>query len=379
MTDGGILKNANNFQSETENRKFRPKLVLVHEDSQNDAATEEILSRLSGVETRIVRDSGDAVHSSDTLFLTRHNGKFLKPCQGRGAEMCCNYYVAGYAWNCHFDCSYCVLQGYLTDPALIVATNINDYLDEIGETLDAQPNRIFRIGTGELADSLALDAITHYTKRLVPFFATLANGVLELKTKSVEIANLERLNHNGRTVVSWSLNSKKIRASEEKHTASIDERLVAAELCAKWGYRLGFHFDPLVYYPGWEDDYREVVRELFGRINPKNIAWISLGALRFTPRLGEIIRLRRPESRLPYGEFVPGHHGKLRYFRPLREEIYRKMLDWIREAAPSVFVYLCMESRLVWERCLNDDTRDKEHLSDILDARANDHVFSKPG
>ena len=352
--------------------KFLPKLVLIHEDSLRDAAAREISSRLCGIETRIFRDhpNDESVRSRDTLFLTRYNGKFLKPCQGGGAEMCCNYYVAGYAWNCHFDCSYCVLQGYLTDPALIIATNIEDYLNEIGGTIRALPNRMFRIGTGELADSLALDSITHYTKRIVPFFAALPNGVLELKTKSAEIANLEGLNHGGHTVVSWSLNSVTIRASEEKLTATIDDRLAAAEQCAKWGYRLGFHFDPLVYYPGWEDGYREVVRELFSRINPVNIAWISLGALRFTPRLGEIIRRRHPESHLPYGEFIPGHHGKLRYFRPLREEMYRKMIEWIREESPSVFVYLCMESRLVWERCLNDGTRGKEHLSDILDARA---------
>ncbi|MDR0310577.1 MAG: DNA photolyase [Acidobacteriota bacterium] len=345
--------------------------MLVHEDSLRDAATGEILSRLSGVETKIVRNHSDEAeaHSKDTLFLTRHKGKFLKPCQGGGAEMCCNYYIAGYAWNCRFDCSYCVLQGYLTNPALIVATNIEDYMDEIGGALRALPNRVFRIGTGELADSLALDAITRYTKRVVPFFAALPNGVLELKTKSVEIANLEGLNHGGHTVVSWSLNSKKIRASEEKLSATIDGRLAAAAQCAKWGYRLGFHFDPLVYYPGWEEDYREIVRELFSVINPENIAWISLGALRFTPRLGEAIRRRHPESRLPYGEFVPGHHGKLRYFRPLREEMYRKMFDWIRNESRSVFVYLCMESRLVWERCLSDGTRDKEHLSDMLDSR----------
>jgi len=351
---------------------YKPKLVLVHEDSLHDAATHEIMSRLSGVETHIVRDKSDnaTACSRDTLFLTRHNGQFLKPCQGGGAEMCCNYYVAGYAWNCPLDCSYCVLQGYLADPAMVIATNIEDYLNEIGGTLRDQPNRMFRIGTGELTDSLVLDAITHYTKRIVPFFAALSNGVLELKTKTVEISNLEGLNHGGHTIVSWSLNSVNIRDSEEKLTPTIAGRLEAAEQCAKWGYRLGFHFDPLVYYPGWEDGYHEAVRELFGRINPENIAWVSLGALRFTPRLGEIIRRRHPESRLPYEEFVPGHHGKLRYFRPLREEMYRKMVSWIRKEAPSVFVYLCMESRLVCERCLNDGTRSKEHLSDILDARS---------
>jgi len=351
---------------------YRPKLVLVHEPALRDIATGEILERLQGIEKRVVRDTNEIAHSADTLILTRHPGKFLKPCQGAGAEMCCDYHVAGCVWNCHLDCTYCVLQAYLTDPAMIVATNIEDFQDEISAALQQSPNRIFRIGTGELADSLALDDITAYSKRLVPFFASLRNGILELKTKSDTIANLKDLDHRGHTIVSWSMNTCGIRGSEEKKSATIDERLTAAAQCQAWGYRLGFHFDPLVYYPGWEDDYREVVRDLFAAVNPERIAWISLGALRFTPRLRDVIRERHPESRLPYGEFIPGHHGKLRYFRPIREEMYRKMRAWIREESPQTFVYLCMESLLLWERSFDDFPANKEQLSDRLDQRCVD-------
>ena len=42
--------------------------------------------------------------------------------------------------------------------------------------------------------------------------------------------------------------------------------------------------------------------------------------------------------------------GKLRYFQPLRVEMYRKMVGWIRRAAPTVKIYLCMESREVWQQ-----------------------------
>jgi spore photoproduct lyase len=42
--------------------------------------------------------------------------------------------------------------------------------------------------------------------------------------------------------------------------------------------------------------------------------------------------------------------GKLRYFHPLRVEMYRKMVYWIRRAAPTVKIYLCMESREVWQQ-----------------------------
>ncbi|HSW39048.1 MAG TPA: DNA photolyase, partial [Acidobacteriota bacterium] len=310
---------------------YCPELVLVHDRSWHDAATREILERLPGIGIKTISDAA-AAHKlsagsdrSTTLVLMHYPGAFLKACQGAGADMCCNYFVASHGWNCHLECTYCVLQSYLKSKALFVFTNIEDLLAEVGKTLGLFPNKTFRIGTGELSDSLALDHITAYSRRLIPFFASSANGILELKTKSDQIGNLANLVHGGRTIVSWSLNPRRISRSEEPKSATIDERLSAAAQCAAWGYRLGFHFDPIVYFEGWEQEYQEIVGDLFAAVNPDVIAWISLGALRFTPSLREYIRERHPGSRLPYGEFVPGHHGKLRYFRPIREEIYRKM------------------------------------------------------
>jgi spore photoproduct lyase len=248
---------------------------------------------------------------------------------------------------------------------MVVCTNIDTLLAEIGQTLARSPRRL-RIGTGELADSLALDSITHFSRRLIPLFASHENGILELKTKSDQIANLEGLDHRGRTVVSWSMNSKRICDTEERMAATFEERLAAAVRCQEWGYRLGFHFDPLIHYDGWEAGYREAVEEVFRAVDPGRVAWVSLGALRFTPHLRELIQKRFPESKIPYGEFVPGHHGKLRYFRPIREEMYRKMLSWIRAAAPDVFVYLCMESGIVWERSLGECPRNAADLCQRL-------------
>jgi spore photoproduct lyase len=353
---------------------YRPERVLVQDRAWHDAATGDILERLRAVETETISDISavsEACAGSDrgtTLVLMHYPGTFLKACQGSGAEMCCNYHIASHAWNCHLECSYCILQSYLKSNALYVFTNIEDLLAETERTLLRDPDKIFRIGTGELADSLVLDHITAYSRRLIPFFASSANGILELKTKSDQIGNLENLSHGGHTIISWSLNSRSISRSEERKAATIDERLVAAAQCRKWGYRLGFHFDPIVYYEDWERGYREVVRDLFAAVSPDAIAWISLGALRFTPHLRDHIRERHPDSRLPYGEFVPGHHGKLRYFRPIREDIYRKMISWIREQSPRVTVYLCMENRLVWENCCPHGPRSADHLSDLLDA-----------
>lgn len=346
---------------------YRPNLILVHEESRQDPTTLGILERLPGIEVRTIRDRDISSYGNNTLVLQRHHGRFMRNCQGSGAEICCNYFVVSYAWNCHMECSYCVLRSYLNNEALVVCTNFDDLLREVGETLRLHPDRTFRIGTGELADSLALDSITCFSRRMVPFFASVPNGILELKTKSDQISNLQDLEHGGRTVVSWSMNSKRICRTEELKTATFEDRIGSARKCQEWGYRLGFHFDPIVYYEGWESEYREAIGEIFSAIDPDRIAWISLGALRFPPHLRDIVRRQFPHSIVPRGEFVPGHHGKLRYFRPIREEIYRKMKSWIHAAAPQVFVYLCMENRLVWQRSFGEAPRDADQLSDQMD------------
>ena len=358
---------------------YRPSKIIVHEDSWNDEATSEILSRLQEIPVHTTQDIDSVLSGYDeypdprasakrTLILARYPGRFMKACPGSGAEVCCNYQVINLISNCHFECSYCVLQSYLNNPSLIVYTNVEDLLNEVRDALGTNPRRFFRIGTGELADSLATDDITHFSRRLVPFFASLPNAVLELKTKSNTISNLQHLDHRNRTIISWSVNSKRICADEELKAATLQERLEAARQCQEWGYRIGFHFDPLICYQGWESEYRDAVKEIFRFVDPSRVAWISLGAMRFTPHLREIVRQRFPHSRIPYGEFVPGHHGKLRYFRPIREEMYAKIRAWIRETAPQVFVYLCMESRGVWNCSFGAAPESSSALSDQMDA-----------
>jgi spore photoproduct lyase len=137
---------------------------------------------------------------------------------------------------------------------------------------------------------------------------------------------------------------------DEHGTSSLEERLRAARRCQDAGYRLGFHFDPMIEYPGWEDDYRRLVEEIFATVDWRRISWLSLGVLRQTPGLRRTMGERFPRTKLLTGEQVSCPDGKLRYFQPLRVAMYRKMAGWIRRAAPTVKIYLCMESKEVWEQ-----------------------------
>jgi spore photoproduct lyase len=146
------------------------------------------------------------------------------------------------------------------------------------------------------------------------------------------------------------MNPQRVIDLDEHGTVSFDDRLRASRRCQEAGYRLGFHFDPMIEYAGWEKDYQSMVEEIFATIDWRRLSWLSLGVLRETPGLKRVMRDRFPQTRLLTGEQVLCPDGKLRYFQPLRVDMYRKMVKWIRRAAPTAKIYLCMESREVWQQ-----------------------------
>jgi len=81
------------------------------------------------------------------------------------------------------------------------------------------------------------------------------------------------------------------------------------------------------------------------------------------------MRERFPSTDLLSGEQVLCPDGKMRYFQPLRVSMYRKMLSWIRSAAPIVFVYLCMESKEVWEQVFGFAPRCEKELGKAIVSR----------
>jgi spore photoproduct lyase len=343
-------------------QSFKPEEIIVERGADQGPIYRNLRSALPDASFRFVDDldqsHGGTQGAPDSfgrakkkLHLLRHKGEFLKKCPGSDGQVCCNYFVVNFASNCPMDCSYCYLQEYLAqNPALKVFANVDDLITEVDGLLRSHPRFLFRIGTGEITDSLALDPYIGFAREVVPFFAAQPNVLLELKTKSDCVEGLLGLDPRERVVVSWSMNPQRVIDQDERGTATAAERLRAARRCQDAGYRLGFHFDPMVEYPGWEKDYEELLLQTFEAVDWRRISWLSLGVLRNTPGLKRAMRGRFPRTELLAAEQVLGADGKLRYFQPLRVQMYRKMLGWIRRAAPAVKVYLCMESREVWEQ-----------------------------
>jgi len=351
---------------------YRPARLAIETEVADSPLVKRILAALPDTPVSWVNRLGEDATEGDgsALEIVKYKGRFIKPCPGTRFYTCCGYQTLHLGSQCSIGCTYCILQAYFPSSNLRLFANLNDMMQQLDAHLRDSPNPVHRIGTGEFTDSLLLDPLTRHSEFLVPFFADQPNAVLELKTKTAQIGLLEKLEHRGHTIVAWSLNPPEVIAREEAGAAPLKERLEAARRCQEWGYRLAFHFDPLLVYPDWERGYGEVVDQLFSAVEPSTVAWVSLGALRFMPSLKPIIRKRYPASNLLTEEFIPGLDGKLRYFRDLRVKIFRHLGSLLNGGNQNLCVYLCMESEDIWREALGFTPAERGGLGAMLDRRA---------
>jgi len=350
--------------------EYRPERILLEKKVESSPLTQRVLQHWTGVPVELVNEAAEIRHytgKQPTLALIQYKGRFIKPCPGTPRHICCNYLILNIGYNCPLACSYCYLPAYLENPHLITLfANLEDMLGELKRLLASRPTYLMRIGTGEFTDSLIFDQITRLSETLIPLFSHAEGYLLELKTKTSLVDHLLELGPKQRVIISWSLNTSRIIEQEEPLTASLEERLLAAQACQRKGYWIGLHLDPLVHYEGWMEDYSQLLRLTFSYLDPSRIIWISLGGLRFLPELPPLIKERFPHCRIILGELFPGQDKKLRYLQKIRIELYTTLAILIRNYAPQTFIYLCMETPIVWRRSLGWSPQSDRHLARLF-------------
>ena len=289
------------------------------------------------------------------LFFTENKGRFLKKCPGSKGVVCCNYYTINSVTGCPYDCSYCILQHYIgNNPFITVFLNKEKAIEEIVSFL--AENRFLRVGTGELADSLALD---HLLDESGFFIGELSRRSLfervqfEFKTKSAEVERLlevKKLYPEANIVAGFSVNVPRFSANEEPGTATLEERMNAARQLQAAGVNVAIHFDPVLMLEELFDDYMQLIDFIFSQLDQSKIAWISMGGFRHTLALTETIIERNPKSLLLRGEMFPSDSdNKLRYLAFIRRRFYtafqKRISRFFRYDPP---LYMCMEKAFMW-------------------------------
>ena len=288
-----------------------------------------------------------ARRSKRQLALTVNRGAFVKPF-GQGECDAGQDYLIAHGANCPFDCEYCFLQGYFENAVPTIYVNVDDLCEELEAHLHEHEGQRPRYHAGEFCDALVFDGLTGLTRRLVPLFERHPGATLELRTKTA-VRPPEGLEPVPNVVVSWTMTPVSIANCLERGAARAADRIQAARRWQAAGFSVGIRFDPIVRLAGWEAEYLALVGELAVQLDAAAIESVMLGCLRFSPNLAKIARTRG-RGEIFVDELVPGADGKMRYFRPLREEVYRRVAQMVRHHLPGVPVDLCMESACVRRR-----------------------------
>lgn len=337
------------LQADLTDRPFSPKTVYIENNVANTPLAQRVRERFPQaqfLEWDGKTQVGEKNFSRrlETLVIHREKYDFVKPCPCSCAAAGCGYNLVNLGFGCRFECEYCFLQQYQNLHAVLLPANTEDFVTKIDEV--SWRKGIFdrpRIGSGEFTDSLVFDDLTHYSHQLVPFFRAHPHLQFEFKTKSTNTGELLKLGGSENIVVAWSVNAAPITEGAEHFTPGLTARLAAACEVAKAGYRLAFHFDPVVLYEEYQQDYRRTIEQMADTLPKDKVAWISVGTLRFSRELKKMIENRFPENTILNGEFLLDFDGKMRYGETQRLEAYRFLVPLLRKTFPKAQVYLCME------------------------------------
>jgi spore photoproduct lyase len=258
--------------------------------------------------------------------------------------VCCNLHTIDAVKNCLYGCSYCTIQTFYGRD-ILVQKDIKKKLDKI----KIEPDRFYHFGTGQSSDSLAWGNRNGILDAHINFAAENPNILVEFKTKSPNIKYFLENNIPQNIVCSWSLNTPIIIDTEEHFTAPLDQRIEAARAVTNVGVKTAFHFHPLVWYAGWEEDYFDIVRHIMAQFKPEEVLFISFGSVTLIKPVVQKIRdLGNPTKTLQM-EFISDPHGKLTYPDDIKIKMFRHMHHAFELWRDKVFFYLCMEKADIWK------------------------------
>ena len=194
-------------------------------------------------------------------------------------------------------------------------------------------------------------------------------------TKSDNVDDILDLDHNGHTVIAWSMNNDAVSRKFEIGAPTFQRRLTAAKKTQEAGYPLRMRLDPIVPIDGWQDAYAKTIEEIFSLVSPERV---TLGTLRFEKGFYNNIRKnwntrksllttgpelpRMMEDMQPMfsPKMFPGSKqpksGKFSFSESKRSEIFSFAVSEIRKYS-DCRIALCKESENVWNEVGLDVSR----------------------
>lgn len=246
--------------------------------------------------------------------------------------------------GCPGLCQYCYLQSTLgMRPYVRVYADLEEIMAAAAAQIQAAgPGVVPSFETSSLGDPMAVEHLTGALAEIIPFFGR-QNARMRLVTKFAHTGNLETLAHAGHTRIRYSLNTPYVTGSFEAGTDPVAARIAAANRLGRAGYPIGFVLAPLMLYPGWREEYAQLLDDLALALDAGLHGGLTFELIshRFTPRAKASIEARFPRSRLDLDESRRrvkwGRYGRPKFVYPASalKELWHEAEEGIRRRFPA--------------------------------------------
>ena len=266
------------------------KIIYIEREIKNHFRTKLICSKVRNPEIIVIDRFSEIFNKRNQSFKLQKNDPALilakkyknlihKTPENYGIGNKHNYYFS-YMYNCIFDCKYCFLQGMYSSANYVIFVNYEDYYEEIKKISITNKKKNITLFSGYDCDSLAFEAISNFMSYLIKKMPKYENIELEIRTKST-YSKLFSKNIIKNVIIAYSFTPESFSNKYEKGVPSVDKRLKVIKRLSNLGWKLGFRFDPVIIYDGWQKDYKELFTKIFKNIDIYNVHSITFGKLRF--------------------------------------------------------------------------------------------------
>ncbi len=329
--------------------------IYVEEAMQDHLRTKRILQRFPDANVILIGHYKDVFcrkgqnyilqQQSQNLILAAKQGSLIYEgapvCQNFGNE---NFYYTSCIMNCIYDCEYCYLKGMYPSGNIVIFVNLEDIFAKIRHHLKEHP---MYLCISYDTDLMALEQITGYTEEWITF-AKEQSGLMysgtmplkiEIRTKAADILFWQRHTPIPGVIYAITLSPQAVIDACEHKTPSLHQRLASVKEAIRRGFPVRLCFDPMIYCKNWEQQYGEMLRQVFTEIDMDKLENVSVGTFRVSQDYLKKMRKNQPQSaviQFPY----QNDNGVYHYSRELTHQMEGFLVDSLTKKLPKDKIFL---------------------------------------
>lgn len=336
----------------SEKLKFHSPTRRLNDDAQLYPMTYNQNPNHSSIKTKLQWDYFSDLNNRPELRLVKVNDgsiitRFDKtPLPQNITDVVCPHFVElKWSYGCPFDCSWCYLKGtfrFKPDGLKPVFKDLDKIKNHVQSfILNAKTPEL--LNTGEISDSLMGEHLNPpFSRFIIQLFEQQKVHKVLFVTKSSNVKNILDLPSANQAIFSFSLNASDVAEKWEKKAPSPLKRLEAAKKLFDRGYPVRIRIDPIVPVKNWNEQYRQLIDDIFERFIPERITFGSLRGLQST--------INGTSDKSWTGFLKETSNWGKKIDLKTRCELYSFMIGYLKEKYQYSAVALCKETIEVWER-----------------------------